>query len=122
MTSDQMQVKPQATQLQSVLLTMTPQHLLIELGRCGAVRDPRWPDWGEEGDQGGDEGTKVPEAPVRSLDLVLSENWRSWPSVEHGMICAFKRQTLPLGGNGPGVRARGGSRSGGVRRLLGPFR
>ena len=46
MTSDQMQVKPQATQLQSVLLTMTPQHLLIELGRGGAVRDPRWPDWG----------------------------------------------------------------------------
>ena len=91
MTRDQMQVKPQATQLLSVLLTMTPQHLLIELGRCRAVRDPRWPDWGEGGTKEKMKGRgDSPAAPVRSLDMVLSENWRSRPSVEHGMICVLK--------------------------------
>lgn len=69
MTSDQMQVKPQATQLLSVLLTMTPQHLLIELGRCRAVRDPGWPDWGEGGDQGGDEGDEGPSSPSEKFGL-----------------------------------------------------
>lgn len=62
--------------------------------------------------------TRGPAAPVRSLDLVLSENWRSWPSVEKGELCHWVEVVLGWGLEG----AAGQEESGGCWDLTGERR